>query len=217
MDIEITILFYSFQMSYEEFLKEANPLFDDGDYIKLFGVCESWLHKLDISSKNISNILLIPYTYFVPVDVYKLTSNPIIEYIVIRMLDMFEEGIFMEKIIEWIVELKRINYEHIEDECFRGYNFIKKYKLEKIYEKHPNNETEISNCFIKGKMFKLYYEDHKNEYDKFEVGSEYIFRIGSRKYSRILMKNDNNEYYIERVGRGKHILTIKELNTSLKL
>lgn len=204
-------------MSYEEFLKEAKPLFDDGDYIKLFGICESWLHKLDISSKNISCILLIPYTYFVPVDIYKLTSNPIIDYIVIRMLDMFEEGIFMEKIIEWIVELKRINYEPIENECFRGCYFIKKYKLEEIYEKHPNNKAEINNCLIKGKMFKLYYEDHKNDKDKFEVGSEYMFRIGSKKYCRILMKNDNNEYYIERVGRGRHILTVNELNTSLKL
>lgn len=207
--------FHESLMSYSEFIEEAKPLFEDGEHELLYDLCSEWICKLLSDYRLQREILLIPYTNYVSFKVFDLCSDPIIEYIVIRMIDFFEEGIFIEKIVEYFANMMRIETDWFEDGYALGREIISKYRLERIYDEHPGCKLEIYNCLMKGKMFQLYYEEHPEvpfaePQETAKVGAEFIFKIGAKKYKRILMKNESG-YYIERVGRGKHMLTENEL------
>lgn len=230
--------FHESLMSYSEFIEEAKPLFEEGEHELLYDLCSEWICKLLSDYKLQREILLIPYTNYISFKVFDLCSDPIIEYIVIRMIDFFEEGIFIEKIVGYFASMMRIETNWFKDGYTLGREIISKYRLERIYDEHPGCKLEIYNCLMKGKMFQMYYEEHpeapeisaKPEHSTAEsqeasiadehstaepqvtavIGAEFIFKIGAKKYKRILMKNESG-YYIERVGRGKHMLTENEL------
>ena len=154
------------------------------------------------------------------------------------MIDFFEEGIFIERIVGYFASMMRIETDWFKDGYALGREIVSKYRLERIYDEHPGCKLEIYNCLMNGKMFQMYYEEHpeapeisaeskhstaepqasiSNERSQASIitaviGAEFIFKIGAKKYKRILMKNESG-YYIERVGRGKHMLTDDELKT----
>jgi len=225
-------------MSYSEFIEAARPLFEEGEHELLYDLCSEWICKLLSDYRLQREILLIPYTNYISFKVFELCSNPIIEYIVIRMIDFFEEGIFIERIVSYFVSMMRIETDWFKDGYALGREIVSKYRLERIYDEHPGCKLEIYNCLMNEKMFQLYYEEHPEtsaistepehtiaepqasiadersqaSIITAEIGAEFVFKIGTKKYKRILMKNESG-YYIERVGRGKHILTDDELKT----
>lgn len=233
-------------MSYSEFIEAARPLFEEGEHELLYDLCSEWIRKLLSEYRLQREILLIPYTNYVSFKVFELCSNPIIEYIVIRMIDFFEEGIFIEKIVGYFASMMKIETDWFKDGYALGREIISKYRLERIYDEHPGCKLEIYNCIMKGRMFQMYYEEHpapvtvsaepehpiaapqasiadepehpiadKRSHTSIItaiIGAEFIFKIGTKKYRRILMKNESG-YYIERVGRGKHMLTEDEMKT----
>ena len=223
-------------MSYSEFIEAARPLFEEGEHELLYDLCSEWVCKLLSDYRLRREILLIPFTNYISFKVFELCSNPIIEYVVIRMIDFFEEGIFIEKIVGYFASMMRIETDWFKDGYALGREIVSKYRLERIYDEHPGCKLEIYNCLMNGKMFQLYYEEHPETSEistepehpiaepqasiadersqasiiTAEIGAEFIFKIGTKKYKRILMKNESG-YYIERVGRGKHMLTDEEL------
>lgn len=223
-------------MSYSEFIEAARPLFEEGEHELLYDLCSEWVCKLLSDYRLQREILLIPYTNYISFKVFELCSDPIIEYIVIRMIDFFEEGIFIERIVGYFASMMRIETDWFKNGYALGREIVSKYRLERIYDEHPGCKLEIYNCLMNEKMFQLYYEEHpapvtvsaepehliaepqasiadersQASIITAEIGAEFVFKIGTKKYKRILMKNESG-YYIERVGRGKHMLTDEEL------
>lgn len=228
-------------MSYSEFIEAARPLFEEGEHELLYDLCSEWICKLLSDYRLQREILLIPYTNYISFKVFDLCSDPIIEYIVIRMIDFFEDGIFIEKIVGYFASMMRIETDWFKNGYALGREIISKYRLERIYNEHPGCKWEIYNCIMNRKAFQMYYEEHPEapkistepDHSTDEpqeasiankrssvsivtvvIGAEFIFKIGTEKYKRILMKNESG-YYIECVDSVKHMLTENELKTMI--
>ena len=190
---------------YSKYIQEVDEKYNEELYLIDKRYLEEMVSESKLTRNEMYYILKIPCTNdILKTVITKMLPDTddakILTKILTHMVDAYEEGIFRDLIVQWLMEIKPFK---LKKDCgFYATDLIhKNKKYLKIYTLHPDYILLIDNCWINDWMVD-YYERYKPKM--------YEIQICGRKYIRQVEFKDGI-YFINRVGRGRHILTTPEL------